>query len=161
MMAAVAEAYKTETPEFAGFSYPSTGHFLCDLDDTLRRVRGVRLRLSLCRVDFPLGQETTLELAGAVDDPSLIAGYDACGRLLILFLGPRPDGARGDAVAFTTIMSKLRNVMSRDCGQMSAEGGRIVTVHSWSDVFSDARSILAELDQAAVIPLAAVMAHAA
>ena len=161
MTVALAEAFKTETVEFSGLEYQGTGLFLCDLEATLRRLRGIRLRLTLCRIDFPLGREAALEMAAAVEDPSLIAGYDACGRLLVLYLGPRPEGVRGDAVAFTTIMSKLRSALARDSQPVDVEGGRIVTLHGWSDALADSKSMLRELDQVPVIPLAAVMAHAA
>lgn len=161
MTVAFAESFTAQTKEFSGFECQSTGLFLCDLEATLRRLRGIRLRLTLCRIDFPLGREAALEMAAAVEDPSLIAGYDACGRLLVLYLGPRPEGTRGDAMAFTTIMSKLRNALARDGHPVSVDGGRIATLHGWSDALADAKSMLRELDQAPVIPLAAVMAHAA
>lgn len=161
MTVALAGTFETQSSEISGFEYQSTGLFLCDLEETLRRLRGIRLRLTLCRIDFPLGREGALEMAAAVEDPSLIAGYDACGRLLVLYLGPRPEGARGDAVAFTTIMSKLRGALARDDRPANVEGGRIVTLHGWSDALADSKSMLRELDQVPVIPLAAVMAHAA
>lgn len=161
MTLAFAEAITAEPIDFNGYDYQGTGLFLCDLEATLRRLRGIRLRLTLSRIDFPLGQEAALELATAIDDHSLIAGYDACGRLLILYLGPRPDGARGDAVAFTTIMSKLRAALDRERCSVGIEGGRIVTLHGWSDALADSKLMLRELDQVPAIPLAAVLAHAA
>lgn len=161
MTFAFAEAINTETVDFTGYDYPGTGLFLCDLEATLRRLRGIRLRLTLSRIDFPLGQESALELAAAIDDHSLIAGHDACGRLLILYLGPRPEGSRGDAVAFTTIMSKLRAALDSERRSVGIEGGRIVTLHGWSDALSDSKLMLRELDQVPAIPLAAVLAHAA
>ncbi|TQV81642.1 hypothetical protein [Denitrobaculum tricleocarpae] len=160
MTLAFAEAINSETVDFTGYDYPGTGLFLCDLEATLRRLRGIRLRLTLSRIDFPLGQEAALELATAIDDHSVIAGYDASGRLLILYLGPRPEGPRGDAVAFTTIMSKLREALDRE-GHVGIEGGRIETLHGWSDALADSKSMLRELDQVPAIPLAAVIAHAA
>lgn len=160
MTPAFVEAFDTETTDFAGYDYQETGLFLYDLEATLRRLRGIRLRLTLARVDFPLGQEAALDLATAIDDHSLIAGYDASGRLLILYLGPRPEGPRGDAVAFTTIMSKLRAALI-DEGHVGIEGGRIETLHGWSDALADSKSMLRELDHVPAIPLAAVIAHAA
>ncbi len=161
MTLALADSIQAETFDFSVHHYQGSGLFLCDLEETLRRLRGIRLRMTLARIDFPLGQESALELAAAIDDHSLIAGYDACGRLLILYLGPRPEGARGDAVAFTSIMSKLRTALADGDHAVDIDGGRIVTLHGWSDALSDTKSIMRELDQSPVMPLAVVIPQAA
>ena len=161
MAAAVAHSFQPDGVNGTGSAFPGSGLFLYELDETMRRLRGSRLRLSLCRLDFPLGQEAALDLAATVEDPALITGFDACGRLLILYVGPRPDGPRGDALAFTTIMSKLRKAFDRRGEGWRPAGGRIATLHTWADTLSDSTSLLRELDLMPVIPLAAVLRAAA
>ena len=73
------------------------------IKDSLRRLRGLHLRLSLCRIGLRQGSDGRLL---AVDDAYLIAEPARDGSLIVVFI--HPPGVDDDASAEQVLMQRLQ-----------------------------------------------------
>ncbi|WP_420349317.1 hypothetical protein [Pelagibius sp.] len=76
--------------------------------DSLRRLRGLHVRLSLCCVRLRQGCDGRLAV---IDDPYLIAGPSRDGALLVVFI--HPPGVNDDALAEQVLSQRLLDALSR------------------------------------------------
>jgi hypothetical protein len=117
---------------------------------TLRRLRGLRLRLTLCRIDLPLGGNGALQVMAALDDRALILGVAPNGSFVALLIRPP---SLDDRQASLAVVRRLRDALSQVPEGPSAASVRVAFVHRWADSLSDGFSFLTESSGAAGEPL--------
>lgn len=88
---------------------------------SLRRLKGLRQRLSICRVSLAPGCDSRL---AAIEDRSLIAEVAADGALIVLFI--HPPGV-GDAAATAGVLTRLEQALRQ--GPVPLEAVRVAVMH--------------------------------
>jgi hypothetical protein len=88
---------------------------------SLRRLRGLRQRLSLCRVTLAAGCDGRL---AAIEDRSLIAELAEDGALVVIFI--HPPGI-GDEEAFSGVLTRLEQALRQSGVPLPAV--RVAVVH--------------------------------
>lgn len=160
-------SYRRSGHPTAGSAVPHSGETTRsgEIRRTLRRLIGQRLRFSLCQLVFPQGRGTAQDIIRAIDDPALIADVAPDGRLIVLFVGPRRRGSRGDQNATATIIRKLgRALLSQGLGQkMRREqkcdlaSARVSTLHAWADTYGESSALFAALAAMPTVPLSELL----
>jgi len=118
---------------------------------TLRRLRGLRLRLTLCRIDLPLGGGAALKVISALEDRALILGAAPNGAFVALLI--RSPGLT-DEDACRAIVRRLDSALSRVPDAPAAASIKVAFAHRWADAMSDGVSLLSEVSGALGQPLA-------
>jgi len=118
---------------------------------TLRRLRGLRLRLTLCRIDLPLGGGAALKVMSALEDRALILGAAPNGAFVALLI--RSPGLT-DEEACQAIVRRLDSALAQVSEAPAAAAIKIAFAHRWADAMSDGVSLLSEVSGAMGKPLA-------
>ena len=100
------------------------------IETALRRLRGLHLRLSLARLAI---KAVKADVENLGDDPSLIAGIDGQGNLVVLHVGPREAGSQGDAASAALIALKLSKLVERAQRPRLPNEPVLSVVHRFSD----------------------------
>jgi hypothetical protein len=109
------------------------------IEAALCRLRGIRLRLSLARLAMPASE---MDVARFGDDPSLIAGIDGAGNLVVLYVGPRSAGPQGDAASAALIARTLRKIVDPARRHYGPDDAVLTVVHRWSDDIDPAVALI-------------------
>lgn len=113
--------------------------------DMLRRLSGVRVRVTLCRLALPCTPEVTADIVAEIEDPTLVAEMAPDGSVTLLDLGPRPQGPDGDATVAAAIARRLFGLLAEhpDCACLAE--ARLSVSHCWTDCLDGARASLEQL----------------
>ncbi len=109
------------------------------IDQTLQRLRGLHVKLSLFELEMPDNQNVAPTLT-ETDDPALLLAVAGKGSLAALYI--RPNG-QSDAEASKLVAEKLRLTVQRYGGSIT--GAKLTAVHRAADALSDGASLYAEL----------------
>lgn len=118
-------------------------------DQALRKLSGLRLRVTLCRIALDQGaaalsRSVINEIVARIDDQSLIVGTERDGGIVILALGRRDDGRRGDLQIELSLQETLGQAVAAALAARNATlPVRMVLVHHWSDELDAETSIAA------------------
>jgi len=91
------------------------------ISSSLRRLKGLHQRLSLCRVTLAPGCDSRLT---AIEDRSLIAELDDSGALVVIFI--HPPGV-GDDAAFSGVLTRLEQALRHSGVPLQAV--RVAAIH--------------------------------
>jgi hypothetical protein len=122
--------------------------FVCQLEQLLKRLRDLHLRISLARL--PLAQDESEEGARAgraivenLQDPCAVVGMMPDGSVVAAFLGPR--GGVGDDEMSDRIRQRFgRALRLADAESAASSLGGLTVAHCWSDEVFDVPSLVLE-----------------
>jgi hypothetical protein len=117
--------------------------------DILQRLSGVRVRLTLCRLELPCSLQVAADIVSEIDDPTLIAEVAPDGSLALLDLGPRAHGPKGDGLVAAAIAERLLGLLARRLDWACLAEAQLTVCHCWSDCLGGGR---ASLDQVLCLP---------
>jgi hypothetical protein len=122
--------------------------FVCQLEQLLKRLRDLHLRISLARL--PLVENGSEEGATAgraivdnLQDPCAVVGMMPDGSIVAAFLGPR-DGIDDDEMTGRIRRRFERALRLVNAESLSAPLGGLTVAHCWSDEIFDVPSLVLE-----------------
>ena len=116
------------------------------IKDILRRLRGLNINLSLCRVSLRPGSDGRL---GPVDDAYLIAERADDGTLIVVFI--HPPGVNDDASAQQVLSQRLCAGLQRQ--GLASWALRLSVLHCDAAAIDDGEALLSVLFDQAQHPL--------
>ena len=129
--------------------------------DSLSRLGGVHLRVTLLRVLLPASKDAILDAIAGVDDATLIVEMVSDGSLLVLAYGPRAADFDGDRLVAAELAMRLLGALA---GQLDLEclaAAQVALLHSWSDGLDPATVCTHDLACAPLVPLHTLLRLAA
>ena len=150
--------YASEIGRETGATAPSHAGALTRV---LAQLRGLRLRVTLCRIRSIGPTEPFRHRMTRIDDPTLLVEVAPDGVAFALYVGPRTEEAtdpNGDRAIEQLIVQRLTQAMTEGPLAVAPERVELAVLHRWADGIAQGVSVFAELSQQVPRRLAAAPA---